>query len=64
MDWLSHHPQVEAAARIGYVFGMDPIAVLLDSDDLKWMVRAAALEVYVRDENTRAKASAKSPRRR
>ena len=61
MDWLARHPQIESAARIGYVFGLDPVAVLVDSDELKWMVRAAALEVYVRDENARNKVS--TPRR-
>lgn len=57
MDWLARHPQIEAAARIGYTFGLDPVAVLTDSDELKWMVRAAAFEIYVRDENARNKAS-------
>lgn len=64
MDWLTRHPQVEAAARIGYTFGLDPIAVLTDSDDLKWMVRAAAFEVFTRDENARRKAESKGARHR
>lgn len=64
MDWLTRHPQIEAAARIGAAFGMDPVTVLVDSDELKWMVRAAAFEVTVRDEKARNKASNPTPRRR
>lgn len=54
IEWLSQHPLVQLAARVGERFAMDPIAVLRDrGDPLLNEVRAAALLVTARDEKRR-----------
>lgn len=58
MEWLSRHPSVVSASRIAGAFSMDPIAVLRDrGDPLVELVREAAYQVWVRDEEARAKAA-------
>lgn len=42
------------AARVGYTFGMDPVAVLRDEgDEFLTMIRVAALDVWINDERER-----------
>jgi hypothetical protein len=46
------------AARVGYVFGMDPVAVLRDEgDEFLTMVRVAALDIWISDERERNRQS-------
>lgn len=62
VDWLSQHPAVINAARIGVAFGQDPVQLLRDrGDPLLTEIRLAALEVHNRDE---AERSRKADRRR
>lgn len=44
------------AARIGYAFGLDPVMVLEETDDVRWAIRVAAFEQYQDDDNTRYRA--------
>lgn len=44
---------MKAAARIGYTFGVDPVAVLSEPVTLRSQVREAALMVAFRDEKSR-----------
>lgn len=63
VTWLSHHPMVINAARVGQTFGQDPIALLRDQGDpLLTEIRLAALDVVSRDEEERAR-KAKTSRR-
>jgi hypothetical protein len=56
VDWLSHHPLVINAARVGEVFGQDPIALLREEGDpLLTDIRLAALAVHNRDEEERGR---------
>lgn len=46
------------AARIGYTFGMDPVAVLRDEgDEVLTLIRIAALDVWAQDEKKRQESS-------
>ena len=44
------------AARLGSVFHVDPV-LLLDSDDVNWIIRLACGKVVERDNAEQAKAS-------
>ena len=56
MEWLSRHPMVINAARIGSVFGQDPVALLRDEGDpLLTEIRLAALAVVNRDEQAQTR---------
>jgi hypothetical protein len=58
IDWLSRQSLVINAARIGQVFGQDPVALLRDEGDpLLTEIRLAALSVVNRDEAERARKS-------
>ena len=60
VDWLSQHPAVINAARIGVVFGQDPVHLLRDEGDpLITEIRLAALEVHNRDEAERSRKTSK-----
>jgi hypothetical protein len=49
---------MQMAARIGYTFGMDPVAVLRDEgDDFLMMIRIAALDIWASDEQKRQEKS-------
>jgi hypothetical protein len=39
-----------AAARVGYVFGMDPVAVLDERDTVRRQIRDAAWSVWANDQ--------------
>lgn len=55
IDWLSHNPLIELAARIARTFRIDPVTVLQDrGDEFLLNVRAAALTVVQRDEKQQA----------
>jgi hypothetical protein len=56
IDWLSHHRTVVTVARIGKMFGMDPVAVLDDGgNEVVMHIRLAAYAVAVRDEEEQAR---------
>jgi len=55
VEWLSKQPLLINSARIAYTFHLDPVQVLDDADSFHGQVRAAALEVFQRDEETRAR---------
>lgn len=64
LKFLSHHPSVEAAARVGEIFGQDPVALLQDGgDDFLMLVRIAAAQVVERDRKAKAEAEARAAKR-
>jgi hypothetical protein len=55
---------VVAAARVGEIFGQDPVALLRDDDDeFPMLVRLAAMRVVERDRKARAEAEARAAKR-
>jgi hypothetical protein len=55
IEWLSHHRTVVTVARVGKMFGMDPVEVLRDGgDEVVLHIRLAAYAVAARDEEAQA----------
>ena len=47
-------PEIQSAARMGELFGQDPIT-LLDCDMITWLIRMACAKVIARDREEQAK---------
>ncbi len=41
---------MKAAARIGAVYGLDPVRVLDEPDTFAWQIREASLTVWMEDQ--------------
>jgi hypothetical protein len=51
---LEGNPSVKLAARIGYTFKVDPIAIL-DAGQFEWLVRLASFSVIQSDKEEEAR---------
>lgn len=52
-EWLEDNGRVRAAALIAATFGLDPVAVLEERRPLARLIRLAAHNTVVREENRR-----------
>lgn len=65
IEFLSHDPRVEQAARVARVFHLDPVVLLDDSEDeFPMLVRIAAAQVVNRDEQKAAEAQRSALKRK